>query len=163
MERLDVPEPSKSTSPMNALLGGGLVQPKNSDLMSRLQSFLPAMAAANENLADAEVIDGDCVKLSNPNEDDTSSSTSTNDNGDTFTSNDTSQRIELTVALGDFNDSAIAKMEDGDTSQHTHHTLTSDANDSPAKSFLKRELGELGKQNDDEPSPKKKPLIEFVD
>lgn len=142
------------------------MQPKNSDLMSRLQSFLPAMAAANENLADAEVIDGDCVKLSNPNDDDASSSTSTNDNGDTFTSNDTSQRIELTVALGDFSDSAIAKMEDGDTSQHTRHTLTSDANDSPAKSFLKRELGELGelgKQNDDEPSPKKKPLIEFVD
>ena len=177
-ETLEIPDKpaASSTSPMNSLLGG-LVQTSNSDLMSRLQSFLPEMAAANENLDDAEVIDGDCVKLSPPKEKgDRNSDSDSDDNGngdgesaDPNANDDESpssgQRIELTVALGDFSESAIAKMEDGEAPPSSRARLSSDASDSPMKNFLKRELTSTGQgQITSEVLPKKKkPLIEFVD
>lgn len=172
MERLDVPDQStsKTTSPIHNMLPNA-----NSALMSRLSAFMPKMEEANKSLASAKRIDEDMIKLANKGDDsdsDDSDSDSEPKKDAADDAGDSGPQIELTVAMGDFGESLLAKMEDGDPSQVAAH-LQKDGNDdgdgdgdakSTTKSFLKRELAAPPATADsDSASPKKKPLIEFVD
>ena len=164
MERLEIPNQStsKTTSPVHNMLPSA-----NSGLMSRLYTFMPKMEEANKTLDSVKPIDGDMIKLANKtHESDSDSDSEPKKNAATADDDggDGEPRIELMVALGDFSDSLLAKMEDGDTSQVTAQLQDGDGDgDSTTKSFLKRELASTAKTDSYSASPKKKPLIEFVD
>ena len=136
----------------------------NSGLMGRLQSFLPQMEAANKHISSAQTIDDDMVKVGGA-ADDSDGSDNNEDTKDSDTPNNNSAdvgKIELTVALGDFSNSLLSKMEEGETIKPP--VQTDEGEDAPrddkTKSFLKRELASISKSDS---SPKKKPLIEFVE
>mmetsp|Transcript_6132 Transcript_6132/g.8867 ORF Transcript_6132/g.8867 Transcript_6132/m.8867 type:complete len:174 (+) Transcript_6132:88-609(+) len=91
-------------------------------LLSRVNNFLPVIAASNKSLAemedckslqiDATLTNGDCSNSDDGVEDDQATGE------DDDPSSDKSPTIELSVALGDFDQSAIAMLEEEDANKN---------------------------------------------
>ena len=144
----------------------------NSDLLKRLQSFLPQMANANQEL-ESKIQQGETIQGTNPlqidasllnNENQENDSEHSDDSGDDedegILSNERKQTIEMTVTLGNLESNPILSLlsndddecedsNDGQLQRGTKKTSSLDTVDSLAKRKL--ETKEADGTDDDKP------------
>ena len=105
----------KSSPLMSRLLEPSEGSGASSSLMKRLDAFLPAMEKANREIKETDRLDDNLVHVGGDSEEPASSDGEEKEKKEGAASDEEGEgpMIELNVALGDFEDSLYAKLEEG--------------------------------------------------
>jgi len=135
---------------VNALKGAG-----TSDLMSRLSSFLPELAAANKKLNETE--GGSAlaqIDVSLQKDDDDADDSVSSDANDNECSEDGKQTIQMTVALKNLDDPILALLTNDDNEEDLPPAGDSaEVNESESNRAVKSLIGNEQNTSSDEQEP----------